>query len=84
METKLNDTQFQMSKGKVFGLAKNKEGKVIILLADYRVSAKEFNNFEEANRYIGQKPWELILNSIYVIEQIAKKNENEKKVNENA
>lgn len=59
--------QFQQAKEKAFYLVKDKENKIIITLGGYAVSSKKFGNFEQANKYISCKPWEIILNSAAVI-----------------
>lgn len=63
-----DNTQFRASKtDKIFGLAKDKNGKVQIILAGFVVSSKKFDTFDQADKYIGTKPYEIILNSIYVM-----------------
>lgn len=49
----------------------NVEDKYRIALANHWVTKKEFNTPEEAQAYIDQKPWELIMNMAGVIAQFA-------------
>ena len=39
------------------------------------ISEKKFNSYDEAQRYIGSKPWEIIINLACLIYQIEKENE---------
>lgn len=59
--------EFKKSKGSpIFNLVKNKEGKVIITVGEYVASKKQFDSFEQAERYIGTKPWEIIINLVEI------------------
>lgn len=60
---KTDSTQFMTSKHEeMLKLVKTKENKVIITAGQYRVSKKEFDTFNEADQYVGTKPYELIFN----------------------
>lgn len=44
-----------------FSFGTQEDGKIIIKVGQYRVSNMEFNTTEEAEEYLEQKPWEIIL-----------------------
>lgn len=52
---------------KMFTLAKDNEDNVRIVLGNKVVSNKKFKTFEDADKYIGHKPWELIVNCTLVV-----------------
>lgn len=68
METNENKgTQFKNSDVEpIFGLAKIDE-KIKIVLGNNIVTSKEFESFEEAEKYIESKPYELIINTAILI-----------------
>lgn len=44
-----------------FSFGTKENGKVIIKVGQYQVSNMEFDTTEEAEKYLEQKPWEIIL-----------------------
>lgn len=60
----------------IFGLAKIND-KVKITLGENLISNKEFDTFEDAEKYIESKPYELILNSAVVLLKFTQNNEKE-------
>lgn len=50
--------------------------KFIIVFGKYKVSNKDFEKVEEAEKYIGTKPWDLIINIMNVIAEYEKENQN--------
>lgn len=66
METKQQDsTQVRKSKiSEIFTLVKGEDGKIFIAVGQYKVSNKSFDTYDQAERYIGTKPYEIIVNLI--------------------
>lgn len=66
METKQQDsTQVRKSKiSDIFTLVKDADGKIFIAVGQFKVCNKSFDTFEQAERYIGTKPYEIIVNLI--------------------
>lgn len=62
----------------IFHLVKDKNGKVNILVGNYKVSSKTFDTFEQADNYIGSKPYELIFTTCNVMTNTIMQNEKEK------
>lgn len=60
-----NDTQIKMSKVcNYFAIVKNENGKYNICAGQYKISDKSFDMIDQAERYIGTKPYEIICNLI--------------------
>lgn len=60
----------------VFTLVKSeKEKKVMIAIGNNIVTRNYFKNTREAKDYINSKPWDLILNTCAVMQDMLKKNE---------
>lgn len=51
----------QLDAEPMFAGVKTNEG-IIITCGKYRVSAKTFKTFEEANEYVASKPYEILIN----------------------
>lgn len=90
MNKKLNsndDTKFCVSKiDKVFALVKDEKEKVHICMAGKAVSRKTFDTFEQADKYLATKPYEIFINIAFIIKNL-KENEtetNQKQTEENA
>lgn len=62
----------------IFHLVKDKEGKINIIVGNYRVSQKKFDSFEQAEEYIGTKPYELIFTTCNVMTNTIIENEKTK------
>lgn len=52
---------------KMFTLVKDNNDDVRIVMGNKIVSNKKFLSFEDADKYIGHKPWELIINCTLVV-----------------
>lgn len=79
----MTNQNFKTSKNEpIFQLVKDENGKVLIVCAGYKASTKTFDNFKQADQYIGTKPYELIFNTFAIMLKI--KEENEKETKENA
>lgn len=62
-KTKLNATAFKKCEcEEMFNFRKTDKG-VIICAGDYRVSSREFKDFEDAEKYVKSKPYELTINT---------------------
>lgn len=74
----------QCTKEPLFAMVKNPQtGKVIIVVGNNKVTNHEFNNYEEAEIFVNEKPYELIINTAclfmnFSLEQ-QKQNNNENK-----
>ena len=66
-----NETRVYTVENTPFKVVKN-ENKWIIVMREYKVSTQEFNSVEEAEEYIHEKNWELILNSVMAYNEIFK------------
>ena len=75
-----NSSQIKSSKhDKIFALVKEKTGKIAIVVGMYKVSKRTFDTFEEADKYIARKPWELIFNLAAMIYDFKTNEHNENK-----
>ena len=73
-----DSTKFKKSEvEELFNLVKDHENKVRICLGMTCVSLKKFNTFEDADKYIKTKPYELLINSMFAVIQFNKEHENE-------
>lgn len=57
----------QVKKSKIcdcFTMVKDQNGKVFIAVGEFKISNKSFDTFDQAERYIGTKPYEIIINLI--------------------
>lgn len=70
----------QSKNDKMFYFVKDKEGKIHICVGGYAVTEKTFDKFEQAEQYVGTKPWDIIVNVCYLI--LNKKAENHETKNE--
>lgn len=79
MQQNSNDaTAFKKSKvDELFNLVKQ-NGKVIICVGNNRVSRKQYETYEQADKYIASKPYELLINVSILIQNL-KANENQEK-----
>lgn len=60
-----NDNQFRKSKVcEYFAIVKDEKDKYNICAGQYKVSEKSFDTIDQAERYIGYKPYEIICNLI--------------------
>lgn len=50
----------------MFNIVKDEDGKYVIAVGTYIASNKKFNTPDQAERYIGTKPWELIVNVMQI------------------
>lgn len=81
MKKKKNETLAQFSKhDEIYHLVKDEQGKINILVGNYKVSRKTFDTFEQADEYIGSKPYELIFTTCNVLINTMLKYEKEKKI----
>lgn len=76
-----NGTQFQHANEQLFAFAKI-NNKVRIVVGRNIISEKEFDKFKEAQKYLDQKPWEIIVNLICLISKDIKNNETTKETKE--
>lgn len=68
MEQKQNEELVRQSKNdRIFTLVKDEQNKVHIVVGKDKVSNATFDSFEQADAYIGRKPYELIFNISYLI-----------------
>lgn len=67
----------------MFVLVKGKEG-VRIAIGNYQVSKKVFKSFADADAYIAEKPYEIIVNVTCLFTEMRMKNENSKESTKNA
>lgn len=73
----MNGNEFKQSEtDQIFGMVKIDE-KVRITMGQNVISQKKFDTFEEAENYIASKPYELIYNGIFILQNYA--NETKKK-----
>lgn len=60
--------QFRVSKNeKIFALVKDETGKIVVCAGGYAVSERKFDTYEQADRYIATKPYEIIINLFYIL-----------------
>lgn len=64
----------------IFHLVKDEQGKVNIIVGNYRVSQGKFDTFEQAENYIGTKPYELIFTTCNVMTNTIIQNEKTKEM----
>lgn len=77
--------QFKKCKNaEIFNLVKDKEGKIRITVGKFVVSNKKFDTFEQAEKYVNSKPWELIINTSQVVNYYENTKETAKAGKENA
>lgn len=87
-QTKKDDTQVYTSKvDELFKIVKGEDKKYHIVVGIYAVSSKAFSRRMDAEKYISEKPYEIIINLCaicvkqskdYEKEQISKQNESNK------
>lgn len=78
------DQNFKLSKhSEIFGIVKN-DKKFIIVVGKYKAVKREFDTAEQAEQYIGTKPYELIFNTFQIMQDYAKetKKQPRKKISE--
>lgn len=81
MSNNTNDaTAFKHSKtDELFNLVKQ-NGKVIICVGNNKVSRKQFKTFNDAEKYIASKPYEILINVSILIQKLtANENQNTEK-----
>lgn len=80
---KIDATAFQQCKSEpLFAFIRDqKTNKVQIVVGNYKVSRKEFDNFKDAEAYVWSKPYELLINTACLIMKL--NNEQKKEQNEN-
>lgn len=61
------DQQMKRSKTECFYFVKNEEGKIVIVCAGMQASRKTFDTFEQAEKYVNSKPYELIFNTFSIM-----------------
>lgn len=71
-----SETLAQFSKhDEIFHLVKDEQGKVNILVGNYKVCRKTFDTFKQADEYIASKPYELIFTTCNILTNTIIKNE---------
>lgn len=81
MAKKLNkegQATLQSKNDKMFYFVKDENGKIHICVGGYSVCEKTFDTFDQAEKYVGTKPWEILVNVCYLI--LKKHNDNETKM----
>lgn len=74
---KKDETNFVQSKtNAMFALVTDKNGKINICAAGMAVSQKKFDTHEQAEKYIGSKPYEILVNLMFIVIKLSKENEN--------
>lgn len=68
---------FKKSCEDLYGLVLDEQKKVRIVTGNAVVSSKQFDTYEEADQYIKEKPYELIINTCLYIADMQKKQEQE-------
>lgn len=59
----------------IFTLVKQADG-IIIVVSEFKIYEKTFNDFKEAENYIATKPYKLIFNTFQIIMHYEKTKEN--------
>jgi peptide deformylase len=81
---KANEPQVKQSKmDDMFTLVKTKDG-VKIAVGNYQISKKTFQTWADAERYIAQKPYEILINATCLFTHLQFKNENDKTTKKDA
>lgn len=73
----------QSKTDEIFTLVKSKNG-VKIAIGNYQVSKNVFTSFEQAEKYIASKPYEILINVTCLFTEMRMKNENTKETTKNA
>lgn len=63
--------KFQVSKHtNTLAIVESKNKKFVIVCANYQVSSREFDSVKQAEEYIGQKPYELLINIMFTVTKL--------------
>lgn len=66
---KQNNEQVKRSKEGIFYFVKDESGKVVIVCGGMQASKEKFKTFEQAEKYVSLKPYELIFNTFFIMQK---------------
>lgn len=76
---------FKVSKKcNIYAVVKDDKGKLHICCGGFAATSKTFDTYEQAEKYIGTKPYELIYNTMFIMLKKQNENENTKETKEPA